>query len=40
MTSLSFIRENFDIHEWRHIAAILQADFPVEYFATSLVNLS
>lgn len=27
----SFIREHYEIHEWRHASAILQADFPSEY---------
>lgn len=26
-----FIRENFEIHEWRHASAILERDFPDEY---------
>ena len=26
-----FIREHYEIHEWRHASAILQADFPNEY---------
>lgn len=26
-----FIRDNYEIHEWRHASAILQADFEVEY---------
>jgi hypothetical protein len=27
----SFIRENYELHEWRHATAILSADFPQEY---------
>jgi hypothetical protein len=27
----SFIRKNYEIHEWRHASAILQHDFPDEY---------
>ncbi len=26
-----FIRDNYEIHEWRHACAILQQDFPAEY---------
>jgi hypothetical protein len=26
-----FIRPNYEIHEWRHASAILEADFPNEY---------
>ena len=26
-----FIRENYELHEWRHATAILQNDFPDEY---------
>lgn len=26
-----FIRENYEIHEWRHALAILRSDFPSEY---------
>ena len=26
-----FIRENYEVHEWRHASAILQNDFPQEY---------
>ncbi len=26
-----FITESYEIHEWRHASAILQADFPAEY---------
>ncbi len=26
-----FIRENYEVHEWRHATAILRHDFPVEY---------
>jgi hypothetical protein len=26
-----FIREHYEIHEWRHASAILEADFPREY---------
>ena len=26
----AFIRENYEIHEWRHASAILRADFPSE----------
>ncbi len=27
----AFIRENYELHEWRHAAAILRYDFPGEY---------
>jgi hypothetical protein len=27
----SFIRENYEVHEWRHASAILAADFPAEW---------
>ena len=27
----TFIREHFDVHEWRHALAILRQDFPSEY---------
>ncbi len=27
----SHIRENYEIHEWRHASAILRSDFPTEY---------
>lgn len=27
----AFINENYEIHEWRHASAILQADFPSEF---------
>ncbi len=27
----TFIRENYEIHEWRHACAILREDFPREY---------
>jgi hypothetical protein len=26
----SFIREHYEIHEWRHACAILKQDFPIE----------
>lgn len=26
-----FIRDSYELHEWRHASAILQADFPSEY---------
>lgn len=26
-----FIRENYEVHEWRHAVAILEHDFPAEY---------
>lgn len=26
-----FVRENYEIHEWRHASAILQHDFPEEF---------
>jgi hypothetical protein len=26
-----FIKENYELHEWRHATAILQHDFPIEY---------
>lgn len=26
-----FIRDNYEIHEWRHALAILRSDFPTEY---------
>ena len=26
-----FIRDNYEIHEWRHASAILEKDFPVEF---------
>ncbi len=26
-----FIRENYEIHQWRHACAILRQDFPAEY---------
>ena len=26
-----FIRDHYEIHEWRHASAILEADFPQEY---------
>jgi len=26
-----FIRQHYEIHEWRHASAILQADFSEEY---------
>jgi hypothetical protein len=32
ITSLpKFIRENFEVHEWRHASAILEKDFPAEW---------
>lgn len=27
----AFVRENYELHEWRHATAILSADFPQEY---------
>lgn len=27
----AFIRNNYEIHEWRHASAILKQDFPEEY---------
>lgn len=27
----SFIRENYEVHEWKHACAILSADFPKEW---------
>src|SRR5579863_8162066 len=27
----AFIREHYEIHEWRHATAILAADFPAEF---------
>ncbi len=26
-----FVRENYDIHEWKHASAILECDFPTEF---------
>jgi hypothetical protein len=26
-----FIRENYEVHEWRHATAVLSADFPAEF---------
>src|SRR5438046_9932151 len=33
-----FIRDNYEIHEWRHASAILENDFPGEW--QDLVDLS
>jgi len=27
----SFVRENYEVHEWRHALAILRSDFPAEF---------
>lgn len=27
----SFIRDHYEIHEWKHACAILNQDFPVEW---------
>ena len=27
----AFIRENYEIHEWKHDSAILLQDFPLEW---------
>jgi len=27
----AFIRENYEVHEWKHACAILRQDFPVEW---------
>jgi hypothetical protein len=26
-----FIRQNYEVHEWRHASAVLENDFPVEW---------
>jgi hypothetical protein len=31
MTLPTFVRENYEAHEWRHAIAILQQDFSSEY---------
>jgi hypothetical protein len=36
----AFIRQNYEVHEWKHASAILKQDFPDEWqtFALCLSN--